>query len=126
MAVGLLVFLVCVTFFTFGKAAPLIYKSAGGEPGEDKFRGQMETLRRIYVGAEVPVQEEMEHLVIVTGHAILLDQGNYQNDDAWVLESFQRGQVAVFAEHILKGMEIVQSDPNAILVFTGYSPVARI
>ena len=69
---------------------------------------------------EVP-QENINHLIIVTGHAILLDKSNYMNDEAWVLESFQKGgQVKTFIEHIVKGVELAKNDDRSLLVFSGY------
>jgi hypothetical protein len=80
----------------------------------------MEMVKEIYVGNDPSNLSDLNHLVIVTGHAILLDKENYRNDDAWVLEPFQKGgQVATFVDHILKGVEITENDERALLVFSG-------
>jgi len=80
----------------------------------------METVKDIYVGNDPSNLDNLNHLVIVTGHAILLDKGNYKDDDAWILESFQKGgQVATFIDHIVKGIEIARQDDRALLVFSG-------
>ena len=127
MALGLFSFLILVTLFAFGKASPLIYNK--GTPRSELalqnaavYKNNMETVKDIYVGSDPSNLENLNHLVIVTGHAILLDKANYKNDEAWVLESFQKGgQVATFIDHILKGIEIAKTDENALLVFSGYS-----
>ena len=128
MALGLFSFLVLVTFFALGRATPLIRKSPKWESAlatiEDAgaFRSNIEAIRDIYRGTEKHHGlEDMNHLVMVAGHAILLDKDHYLDDGAWVLESFQRGgQVRTFVDHILKGVDIAKEDNHSILIFSGY------
>jgi hypothetical protein len=130
MALGLFSFLVLVTFFALGRATPLIHKSPKWESAlatiEDAgaFQSNIEAIRDIYRGTEKHHGlEDMNHLVMVAGHAILLDKDHYLDDGAWVLESFQRGgQVRTFVDHILKGVEIAKEDNHSILIFSGYIP----
>jgi len=122
MALGLFSFLLLATFFAFSKATPLIYpqKAELALQNAAVFKNEMEAVKDIYVGNDVSNLSSLNHLVIVTGHAILLDKANYKNDEAWVLESFQKGgQVATFIDHILKGIEIAKNDVRALLVFSG-------
>jgi hypothetical protein len=124
MALGLLIFLVFVTIFAFGRATPLIRDKAQLEltlKNAALFQSNIEAMTEIYRGGENVRREHINHLIIVTGHAILLDKSNYMNDGAWVLESFQKGgQVATFIDHIRKGIEIAKDDDRALLVFSGY------
>lgn len=86
-----------------------------------RFQSNLEAMTEIYRGPELSTLEKIDHLVIVTGHAILLDKFNYMKDEAWVLESFQKGgQVQTFVDHVLKGIEIAQNDERSLLVFSGY------
>ena len=123
MALGLFSFLCLVTFFTLSGAAPLLRREEDESShvlDESSFRGQVQGITEIYRGRPA-VLPELDHLIIVTGHAILLDKNNYLNDEAWVLESFQRGgQVRTFVDHIRKGVELAYRDPRSLLVFSGY------
>lgn len=120
-----------VTFFALGRATPLIHKSPKWKSAlvtiEDAamFQSNIETVTDIYRGTENHHGlKDMNHLVMVAGHAILLDKSNYLDDSAWVLESFQRGgQVQTFVDHILKGIEVAQKDNQSILIFSGYAPI---
>ena len=87
------------------------------------FQNNIEIVTDIYRGREKHHGlKDMNHLVMVAGHAILLDKSNYLDDSALVLESFQRGgQVQAFVDHILKGIEVAQKDDRAILIFSGYT-----
>jgi hypothetical protein len=128
MALGLVSFLIFVTVFALGRATPLIRKGSQWDnamitmQNAATFQSNIEAVAEIYRGNELDSRENINHLVIVTGHAILLDKFNYKNDDAWVLESFQKGgQVPTFVDHILKGIEIAQEDERSLLVFSGYT-----
>ncbi|KAI8093754.1 uncharacterized protein BX664DRAFT_113634 [Halteromyces radiatus] len=63
------------------------------------------------------------HAVVVTGHAIYI--GPSKNETAlrdetnWVLEPYQQGQVKTFLDHIQKGIDLLVSDPQALLIFSG-------
>ena len=127
MALGLLSFILLTTFFVLSGATPFLRRDehANVSPtpivvqGDSRnFRGQVQGITEIYRG-KPPVLEGISHLILVTGHAILLDKNNYLNDDAWVLESFQRGQVQTFIDHIRNGVELAYQDPNSLLVFSG-------
>jgi hypothetical protein len=66
--------------------------------------------------------DSVRHLVMVPGHAVWLgsDADLAVIDDDWVLEMMQRGgSVRTYVKHIRKAAEIVQSDPHALLVFSG-------
>lgn len=129
MALGLFLFLVLVTFFALGRATPLIHNSPKWESAlgmmenAAMFQSNLEAITDIYRGTEKQHGlEDMNHLVMVAGHAILLDKNDYLDDSAWVLESFQRGgQVQTFVDHILKGIEIAKEDNQSILIFSGYT-----
>jgi hypothetical protein len=64
------------------------------------------------------------HAIIVTGHAIYTgartNTSAIYDESNWILESYQHGQLGTFIEHIQKGIDILISDPLALLVFTGY------
>jgi hypothetical protein len=129
MALGLVSFLIFFTVFALGRATPLIRKGSQWDnamitmQNAATFQSNIEAVAEIYRGNEVDARENINHLVIVTGHAILLDKFNYKKDDAWVLESFQKGgQVSTFVDHILKGIEIAKEDEHSLLVFSGYTP----
>ena len=86
----------------------------------ETFQSNIEAITEIYHGGIKVPRDDINHLIIVTGHAILLDQSNYTNDEAWVLESFQKGgQVNTFIEHIRKGVELAKNDDRSLLVFSG-------
>ncbi|SNX82576.1 uncharacterized protein MEPE_01282 [Melanopsichium pennsylvanicum] len=66
--------------------------------------------------------DHLNHLVVVTGHAIWAgcDVKGKDNDENWVLEEYQRGgSVNTFYKHIEKGLQLTNEDPNALLVFSG-------
>ena len=124
MAIGLVSFLVFVTYFAFSRAAPLIHNPKWDNAmmtmqSAADFQKYIEAMTEIYRGPEKR-REDINHLVMVTGHAILLDKTNYLNDEAWVLESFQKGgQVQTFVDHVLKGIEVAKDDERSLLVFSG-------
>jgi hypothetical protein len=122
MALGLFTFLALITYFAVSQAAPLIHKSTSLTiQNPAVFQSQLEDITEIYRGDDYKVVSNIDHLVIVTGHAIILDPLNYVNDDAWILESFQRGgQIKTFVDHITTGVEIAKNDENSLLIFSGY------
>lgn len=69
-----------------------------------------------------PGAEKLDHLVVVPGHAIWMGsafEGRF-TDDNWVLEDYQKGgSVRTFWKHIQRGIEIANTDPGALLVFSG-------
>lgn len=40
-----------------------------------------------------------------------------------LIEPFQKGETATFAEHVKAGLETLGEDPCALLVFSGYAHV---
>jgi len=136
MALALIAFLACVTIFAFSRATPLTPKSSQSENSSPSkgalikmqnaatFQSHIEAITEIYRGGMKVPRDNINHLIIVTGHAILLDKSNYMNDEAWVLESFQQGgQINTFLEHIDKGVELAKTDERSLLVFSGYDDV---
>jgi hypothetical protein len=116
MALGLLSLLLLSAFFAFGGAAPLLQRDLQVNVSSGD---QVQGIIQIYRGNPTVLQE-IDHLIIVTGHAILLREDDYLNDEAWVLESFQRGgQIRAFVDHIRKGVELAYKDPHSLLIFTG-------
>lgn len=69
-----------------------------------------------------PRMAEVDHLVMVPGHAVWLGQdGSAANqDEEWVLEAMQKGgSVSTYIKHIEQGAKIAASDPKSLLVFSG-------
>lgn len=65
---------------------------------------------------------ELEHLIMVPGHAIWLghDASKVEEDDQWILEPIQKGgSVKTYVKHIREGVERLRQDPKALLVFSG-------
>ena len=128
MAYGLFAFLIFVTIAAFTRATPLILKPASqidngtlALVNAAQFQSKIEAMTEIYRGKEEP-REDINHLIVVTGHAILLDKNKYLEDEAWVLEPFQKGgQVQTFVDHIVRGVDLAKDDEKSLLVFSGYS-----
>ena len=117
-----------MTFVAFTRASPLILKPASQfENGRTlaplnsaQFQSKIEAMTEIYRGRDEP-RYDFNHLIVVTGHAILLDKNKYMEDEGWVLEPFQKdGQVQTFIDHIIKGIELAKDDARSLLVFSGY------
>ncbi|CAG8514405.1 3539_t:CDS:2, partial [Diversispora eburnea] len=70
-----------------------------------------------------PPHPELLDLIIVAGHAIFVgnDINKADKDEGWILEDFQKGgeQVKTFLNHIRKGLELVENNKNALLIFSG-------
>ncbi|WJX10176.1 hypothetical protein P8452_00932 [Trifolium repens] len=66
---------------------------------------------------------KLKNLVMVAGHSIYTssDCGKIEKEDSWYLESYQKnpGQAATFVKHIEEGIEIVDRDQDALLLFSG-------
>ncbi len=65
-------------------------------------------------------------LLLVPGHSLLKDRTSsgqtasfYGKDEAWLLESFQKGESVKFLEHIQAGLTALAEHPNSLLVFSG-------
>jgi hypothetical protein len=66
--------------------------------------------------------EELDHLVMVPGHSIWVghDAAKVAEDGEWVLEGMQKGgAVKTFRRHIEVGVEQLEADPHALLIFSG-------
>ena len=127
MALALFTFLGLITFFAVARASPLTRRTTNLNrdlidiQNAAIFQTNIEAITGIYRGNKVQ-ENDLNHLIIVTGHAILLDTLNYMNDEAWVLEEFQKGgQVQSFVDHIMEGVEIAKNDEKSLLVFSGYA-----
>lgn len=62
--------------------------------------------------------------VVVAGHApfkATIDEvpARPEQDDAWVLQSFQAGEPPLYLEHIRRGVELAIANPAALLIFSG-------
>ncbi|KAI1785872.1 hypothetical protein LXA43DRAFT_1113146 [Ganoderma leucocontextum] len=79
--------------------------------------GDMETLQRDRT------LEGIDHLIMVPGHAIWKGTSVEEStdEDAWVLEPYQRGggRVAAFFRHIAGGAQMAREDEHSLLVFSG-------
>ena len=127
MMIAVFCFLSLAVFYTFGRAAPIIVRPQELDVTDAvneaiKFHNNIEAMTDIYRGTEDTASlDNLNHLIIVTGHAILLDKANYQNDEAWILEPFQKGgQIHTFVDHILKGIELAKADDKSLLMFSGF------
>jgi hypothetical protein len=68
--------------------------------------------------------KEAKHLIIVPGHAVLrFDSVKTADtsDHSWYLLDYQRNQgfPQIISSHIQKALEILQSDDNSVLIFSG-------
>ncbi|ORZ26159.1 hypothetical protein BCR42DRAFT_315609 [Absidia repens] len=64
------------------------------------------------------------HAIVVTGHAMYMGPNDNEltalhDESQWILESYQHGQVNTFLNHIQKGIDMLLSDPQALLIFSG-------
>lgn len=70
-----------------------------------------------------PQWKELDTLIMVAGHAIFTgkswDRNSLMNEDNWILEEFQKGQVGTFLKHIEKGVELAANNPSSLLLFSG-------
>jgi hypothetical protein len=65
-----------------------------------------------------------KHLIIVPGHACFRKSvksvpQNPSSDDPWILLPFQKGEPAYYVAHIKKGIQLLQKDNDACLLFSG-------
>lgn len=66
--------------------------------------------------------KSLTHLILLPGHAIqwCTDVGKSPKDEScWYLQSFQKGQVPLFLEHIRRAIEEAANDPKSLLIFSG-------
>lgn len=71
-----------------------------------------------YGGAEI-THPDLNHLIIVAGHAIWLGGSKYKKDIDWVLEPHQYGQTGTFVAHIRQGAKLAAESPKSLLIFSG-------
>lgn len=69
-------------------------------------------------------KSNIANLIIVAGHAAFRDTVklvpvNPQLDEYWVLQNFQSGEPPYYMEHIYKGVELLKSSPDSLLMFSG-------
>lgn len=57
--------------------------------------------------------------IIVAGHAVLRHFDDPRLERNWVLLDFQRAEVACYAGHIERGVELAAANPQALLIFSG-------
>lgn len=70
------------------------------------------------------MNHNVHNLIIVPGHAtfkadVQTAPSDPIQEDAWVLQSFQRGEVPFYVEHIDTGLELLRGDPEAVVMFSG-------
>jgi hypothetical protein len=70
------------------------------------------------------LQADLVDAVTVAGHASIRPAGDtlpsdVESDEAWVLQSFQRGEPPFFIEHIRRGVVEAARNPCAALCFSG-------
>ncbi|KAE8208685.1 hypothetical protein CF327_g7041 [Tilletia walkeri] len=88
----------------------------------ESFHGLSPESLRITAADPVAGTEDINHLVLVVGHAVWAgcDFAGKESDTNWILESYQRGgSVRTYWKHIERGLEIANEDPTALLVFSG-------
>ena len=64
------------------------------------------------------------NLVVVAGHApfkesVTTISEHPERDDLWVLQPFQRGEPPLYINHIRRGVDLLRSDPQSLLIFSG-------
>lgn len=98
------------------------HPTADTTPGFIEFHGATPKLLTASAPPPRSGTEHLNHLVIVTGHAIWAgcDVNGKHKDENWVLEDYQKGgSVKTFWKHIEKGVQLTNEDPNALLIFSG-------
>ena len=66
----------------------------------------------------------LKNLIVVACHApfketTLTVPARPELDDAWVLQPFQAGEPPLYIAHARRGVELLQDDPDALLLFSG-------
>ncbi len=64
---------------------------------------------------------DLQDLILVPGHAVLKDieSKHLEDDRAWALRQFQKGEPRFFVEHIRRGALLVAQNPKSLLIFSG-------
>jgi hypothetical protein len=64
---------------------------------------------------------QADHLILVCCHAIWLGGPSKGRHEAeWLIAPFQNGETPTFIEHVKKGLGMLFTVPNSLLVFSGY------
>ena len=65
--------------------------------------------------------EALDKLILVAGHAVYIsaELSVADRDENWVLKDFQKGEPPRYIEHIRFGVELAESQPKSLLVFSG-------
>ncbi len=61
----------------------------------------------------------LNHAVIVAGHAVLTRFQQVEADESWLLLDFQKGEPKHYIRHSQRGVELAAADPQALLIFSG-------
>ena len=94
--------------------------------GLEKLRVESLRLNLKYFSPQLSyfLEHHASHLIIVAGHAALRVENMHNADHSdigWYLLDYQKnvGYPEIIKSHIQKGIELVDSDPSAILIFSG-------
>ncbi len=75
---------------------------------------------------EASQNSNIQHLIMVPGHALLNDQAKagqdldyYSDESRWVLAPFQKEELRYYIQHVKAGLKALKKDDQAILVFSG-------
>lgn len=71
-----------------------------------------------YDGVDI-THPDLNHLIIVAGHAIWLGGNKYKKDIDWILEPHQANQTETFVAHIREGAKLAKQSPRSLLIFSG-------
>ncbi|KAI5394302.1 uncharacterized protein C57A10.07 [Lathyrus oleraceus] len=86
-------------------------------------RTHLKEYDRIDPGLDEYPFSKLRNMVMVAGHSVYTSSGcgKIEKEDSWILESYQKnpGQAATFVKHIEEGIEIVDKDESALLLFSG-------
>ncbi|CAD6885378.1 unnamed protein product [Tilletia laevis] len=88
----------------------------------ESFHGLSPESLRITAADPINGTQDVNHLVLVVGHAVWAgcEFSGKDSDANWILEQYQRGGSAkTYWKHIQRGLEIANEDPTALLVFSG-------
>jgi hypothetical protein len=86
-------------------------------------RGHAENVNPDYL-FEANALKNCNHLIVVCGHAITVAESLdavKTKDSVWSLLPYQKNQdlPQTFVEHIQRGVEVANADPNSLLIFSG-------
>ncbi|ORY26865.1 hypothetical protein BCR39DRAFT_539840 [Naematelia encephala] len=111
----------------------LLLRPSTYHPGRRKWEGWEDNATPQQLDSGIPLSiettierdprfEELDHLIMVPGHAIWIgnDPERLEEDDQWILEGIQGGgSVKTYVKHIREGVRRLESDPNSLLIFSG-------